>query len=89
MRYPELAASDAYKALLLCNAAIGGGPRREDVLLHFGMATWQKKVDKKGGIKSTADFRNEKYKVWLKVEEGKEGHIDRAHNALRGHRKDM
>src|SRR5882757_1833916 len=36
------------KGILLCNAAVNNDPRHQDVLLHFGIATWQKKSNKKG-----------------------------------------
>jgi hypothetical protein len=92
LSYPELAASDAYKGILLCNAAIDNGSRREDVLLHFGIANWQKRVNKKGSanVPLLDDvFENPEYQKWLDGEKSKEGFEDRTLNSLRGHRKDL
>jgi hypothetical protein len=90
--FPELAISDAYKGILLCNAAINNEARRQDVLLHFGIATWQKKVNKKGNTKAPIleeVFENNEYKRWLDGEKSKLGYEDRIINSLRGHRKDL
>lgn len=73
--YPELAPSDAYKAVLLCDAAIDGGSRRVDVLLHFTMATWQKKSSnmevsirlQTSGTRNWTRLKDEKVKSALSI----------------------
>jgi len=90
--FPELAISDAYKGILLCNAVIDNGARCKDVLLHFGIAAWLKKVNKKGQTKALAlkeVLENDEYQTWLKAEKSKPGYEDRTLNSLRGHRKDL
>lgn len=92
LSYPELAASDAYKGILLCNAAIDNGSCKQDVFLHFRVATWQKKTSKKGTITVPIledILANEEYKKWLDGEKSKEGFEGRTMNGLRGHRKDL
>jgi hypothetical protein len=90
--YPELAAADAYKGILLCNASIDNGPHCENILLHFGVATWQKKISKKGAMSVPVlenVLQSTEYKTWLGGEKSKEGHLERTLNSLRGHRKDL
>jgi hypothetical protein len=67
-------------------------PRHEGVLLHFGIATWQKKTNKKGppNVPVLEDvLGNTEYKKWLDGEKSKEGNEDLSLNSLCGHRKDL
>jgi hypothetical protein len=56
------------KGILLCNAAVNNDPRHQDVLLQFGIATWQKKSNKKGppNVPVLEDVPgNTEYQKWL------------------------
>ncbi|KAE9378919.1 hypothetical protein N431DRAFT_499614 [Stipitochalara longipes BDJ] len=90
--FPELAISDAYKGISLCNAAINNDTRCQDVLLHFGVAAWRKRMNKKGPPNAPVlkeVLENMEYRTWLEGEKSKPGYEDRNLNSLKGHRKDL
>lgn len=67
-------------------------PSPSRCLASFGIATWQKKTNKKGppNVPVLEDvLGNTEYKKWLDGEKSKEGIKDPSLNSLRGHRKGL
>jgi hypothetical protein len=85
--YPELACSDAWKAILLCNAAIEGGDHQTDAVRHHSLTIWQYSVNEEEFLSMPVDFENDDYNTWLKNAEAATNFRDQILNGLRSHQK--